>query len=104
MQLHFGKYVTGRADALTDAALPIRTIEAKRNLSGRIVPIDRDGIRAKMVECEYFASRKIDGEFTVVACNGTEAITINPYGTVRTGIAFLDEVCERLGKAGIDKV
>ena len=43
-------------------------------------------------------SRKIDGECTLVYIEGSECCSINPGGVVRSGLPFMQEAIELLGK------
>ena len=101
LQTLLGAYHSGRADALTEASYHLRAQDARRQLSARMTPVDREGIRSQFPDAEYLVSRKIDGEFTCVVCDGGQAVTINPGGTVRYGLPLLQEVCERLNRSGI---
>ena len=100
-QIMLGDYGVCRAAALADPALHLRTQDFRRQLSGRMIALERKHISERMPACDYFVSRKIDGEFTIIAIDGTSACTVNPGGTVRIGLPVLDEACALLAKAGI---
>ncbi|MCC2667844.1 MAG: ATP-dependent ligase [Armatimonadetes bacterium] len=101
LQTLLGGYSAGFADSLSDLSFQVRAQEARRRLAARMVAVDRSGIQRKMPDGEFFVSRKVDGEFTIVVCNGSEAILVNPGGTVRCGLPVLEEICGQLGRAGI---
>src|SRR6185436_10352720 len=100
IQITLGDYGTCRATALSDAGLHLRTQEFRRHMGGRMMALDKKGMKQKMPACDYLVSRKIDGEFTVLVIEGNSACTINPGGTVRIGMPFVSEACSLLSKAG----
>lgn len=102
LQTVLGSYQAGKADALSDASYLLRAQDFRRRLAGRIVALDREGISAKLPpDSAYDVSRKLDGEFTLLILRDGEAFSINPGGTVRVGLGFLEEARDRLGKAGV---
>jgi hypothetical protein len=104
-QILLGDYAVARPSALADSSLHHRAQEFRRALSARMVALDKRAMHEKMPSCDYFVSRKIDGEFTIllVDCPAGTALTINPGGTVRIGLPVLEEACALLGKAGIQR-
>ncbi len=64
-----------------------------------MMALDKKAMHEKMPACDYFVSRKIDGEFSILAINGSSACTINPGGTVRVGLPVLEEAYALLGKS-----
>jgi hypothetical protein len=102
-QILLGNYAVARPGALADPSLHQRAQEFRRALSGRMMALDKSAMREKMPDAEYFVSRKVDGEFTLILVEGTNACSINPGGTVRIGYAALDEACKCLGKAKINR-
>lgn len=96
-----GDYQTGPASALFDPLLHARAQEYRRRLSGQMRPFSGDDIfripRAK----GYYAARKYDGEFTLLAFNGSDIISVNPGGTVRTGLPCYREAAELLARASV---
>ncbi len=66
-------------------------------------PLDLKDIRKKMPKADYFVSKKVDGEFTVLIFDGTEAVTLNPGGTVRAGLPVTQEAAQLLSKAGVKR-
>jgi ATP-dependent DNA ligase len=101
LETKLGDYAIASATALADTTPHQRAQEYRRHAGARMVALDKDDIRTKLPESEYHVSRKIDGEFTVLIFDGKQAATINPGGTVRMGLPFINEAAEVLGKAGV---
>ncbi|HEY4262330.1 MAG TPA: hypothetical protein VGM98_19370 [Schlesneria sp.] len=101
VEILLGHYGTASATALTDNTLLPKVQEYRRLASGRMQPLDRDGIAHKIPAGEYHVSRKVDGEFTVLAFRDGMAFSINPGGTVRVGLPCLEEAAKLLSKAGV---
>jgi len=99
--LKFGAYGTAPATALTDSLLLPRVQSFRRQLGARMIAVDKETAKKKIPTGEYHISRKIDGEFTVVVVRHGEAVTLNPGGTVRTGMPMLAEALERVTAAGV---
>ena len=100
LSIKLGDYSTGPATALSDGSLLPRVQEYRRQ-SRRMYPLDREDIRRKIPKADYHASRKIDGEFTVLIWSDGDICTLNPGGTVRVGLPFLDEAAKLLSKAKV---
>jgi hypothetical protein len=94
-------YGVATASALTDIAPWQRAQDYRRAAAARMMPLDRKDLRTRLPAGEYQLSWKIDGEFTMLVYRQGEACTINPGGTVRIGLPFLTEACERLRAAGV---
>ncbi|MEQ1904709.1 MAG: hypothetical protein ABL888_11025 [Pirellulaceae bacterium] len=101
LEIKFGRYFVGGANALFDPFLHSRVQDYRRNTSGRMMPLDQGDVATKIPTNEYFASEKLDGEFTVLAFREDQAITLNPGGTVRMGLPAIDEAATLLGRAGV---
>jgi len=97
-----GAYRTGDAEALADPEW-LRTARLRRRQLGeRMRAYDIATARERLPAADdYFISRKIDGEFTVLVFQGGACLTLNPGGTVRVGAAFHDEAAALLKKAGV---
>ncbi len=95
-----GDYASGNARCLLNPFLHIVAQEYRRALAARMVALDKPAMKQKLPECDYFVSRKIDGEFSILAIDGKSACLINPGGTVRCGIPFQAEACKLLADAG----
>jgi ATP-dependent DNA ligase len=101
LEIKFGRYFVGGANALFDPFLHSRVQDYRRNTSGRMMPLDQGDVATKIPTNEYFASEKLDGEFTVLAFREDQAITLNPGGTVRMGLPAIDEAATLLTRAGV---
>ena len=84
LETKLGAYATANAYELTDPTSHHRTQEYRRLASSRMMALGKEDIRRKLPEGEYHVSRKIDGEFTVLAYDGKQALTVNPGGTPRS--------------------
>ena len=96
-----GNYATAPANALKDPMLHPKVQMFRRRMANNMRPLDKSDISKRIPTDEYHISRKIDGEFTVLLFDGESAITVNPGGTVRTGLDFMAEAASLLKKAGI---
>src|ERR1044072_8806512 len=96
-----GGYFVGTADALADPTLQARTQEYKRRLSGMMRPISSVDISRILHANGYYASRKYDGEFVLLAFDGSDVLSINPRGTVRGGLPAYEEAEKLLKKAKV---
>lgn len=101
LEIKFGPFRVGNASSLNDPLLLSQVQDYKRLTSSRMIPLDESDIAAKVPSAEFLASRKIDGEFSVLAFRNGQALTVNPGGTVRVGLPLLDEVTSRLQAQGI---
>lgn len=101
VEILLGHYGTAPASALSDAGLLPKVQEYRRMASARMQPLDREGITHKIPAGEYHVSRKVDGEFTVLVFRDGTAFSLNPGGTVRIGLPWLEEAAKSLSKAGI---
>ncbi len=101
LEIKLGGYATAQAGALADGSLLPRVQEYRRLAGARMVALEKRDIRAKIPAGEHHVSRKVDGEFTVLVFDGKDALTLNPGGTVRTGLPLMAEAAARLAKAGL---
>src|SRR5262249_58309571 len=62
-------------------------------------PLDEAGLQ-KLPAADYHVSLKIDGEFNLLVYATSQAILVNPGGTVCTGLSCLDEAAGQLQQAG----
>lgn len=97
-----GAYRTGDPEGLADPEW-LRTARLRRRQLGeRMRAYDIATARERLPSAdEYFISRKIDGEFTVLVYRDGVCLTLNPGGTVRVGAAFHSEAAALLTKAGV---
>lgn len=101
LEIRLGKYGTAPPTALSDLSLLPRVQDYRRHVAGRMYPIGKEDIRRKIPPAVYFVSRKMDGEFTALSFQDGEAICLNPGGTVRVNLPWLQEAAECLAAAGI---
>src|SRR6187455_3240527 len=101
LEIKLGDYGMASATALADPTLLPRVQEYRRLASARMQPLDRTDIREKIPAAEYHVSRKVDGEFTVLILRDGQAFSLNPGGTVRVGLPWMDEAARLLSKAGV---
>ncbi|NNE93112.1 MAG: hypothetical protein HKN23_15825 [Verrucomicrobiales bacterium] len=101
LEIKLGKYATAAQSALTDNLLLGRVQSYRRQIGGRMVALDKKQAERKIPKGEFFISRKLDGEFSMLAYDGEEIILLNPGGTIRAGLPLLDEAAAILEKAGI---
>lgn len=96
-----GDYFIGVADALADPTLQARAQEYKRRLSGMMRPLSSEDISRILPANGYYVSRKYDGEFVLIAFDGSQLLSINPRGTVRGGLPAYEEAEKLLKKAKV---
>src|SRR5689334_22298163 len=101
LEIKLGDYGTASATVLADPTLLPKVQEYRRLASARMQPLDRDDIKQKIPAAEYHVSRKVDGEFTVLIFRDGQAFSLNPGGTVRAGLPWMEEAAKLLSKAGV---
>src|SRR5262245_13464461 len=103
MEIKLGDYAVGTSGALNDPLLVTRAQDYRRMTSARMLPLDASEVTKKVPAGEYHVSRKVDGEFDLLAYQDGEALLVNPGGTVRTGLPLLKEAAETLKKSGVKR-
>jgi ATP dependent DNA ligase C terminal region/ATP dependent DNA ligase domain len=103
MEVKLGEYLVGPATALVDPMLQARAQDYRRQSAARMMPMEANEIRERLPSAEYHVSLKVDGEFDILAYADGEILTVNPGGTVRTGLPFMKEAADLIKKAGIKK-
>ena len=101
--IKLGDYAVGPATAVADASALVAAQDYRRSAAARMMPIGQADIPSKIPSGDYHVSRKVDGEFTVLNFVEGSAFSINPGGTVRIGLPWLQEAAEALSAAGIKK-
>lgn len=96
-----GDYCTGKAADLADPMLQARAQEYRRSISAAMRPLAPQDIFSIPRSRGYVATRKYDGEFTLLAFDGDSVISVNPGGTVRTGLPCFAEAEKLLKKAKV---
>jgi hypothetical protein len=100
LEPRLGEYAVGSTDALADPSLHPAVQEYRRRLSSQMFPLEREDIEKKIPKSDCYVSRKVDGEFTVLVFRDGAVFTVNPGGSVRAGMPWLDEARTRLERAG----
>ncbi len=96
-----GEYAVGPATALSDSNILNLTQDYRRQVAGRMAPLAPEDIESRIPKGQYHASRKLDGEFSTLVYQDGHAFCINPGGTVRTGLPFLQEAAQTFAAANI---
>ncbi|MDF1816987.1 MAG: hypothetical protein P1V20_32605, partial [Verrucomicrobiales bacterium] len=96
-----GSYGVAPGTALEDPMWLPRVQAYRRQLGARMIAFDKYTASKKVPGGEFYISRKIDGEFSVLIYQDGNAVLVNPGGTVRVGLPVLDEAKGLLKKAGI---
>jgi hypothetical protein len=99
LQILFGSYAVGNSQVLANPFVPIKAQEYRRNLGSRMMALDKNSVKEKLPACDCFVSRKMDGECTLLLIDGDQCCSINPGGTVRTGLPFMQEAVELVARS-----
>ena len=99
--IKLGSYGVGAGTAIKDPKVVPAVQNYKRQIASRMFPLGRNDIDRKVADAEYFVSRKIDGEFTVCVYRDDQLYSVNPGGTVRTGMPWQQETLEILKAANV---
>jgi len=94
-------YCIGPVRALEDPSLHARAQEYRRRLSGMMRPLSGEDAFKIPKARGYYAMRKYDGEFAMLAFDGKKLISVNPGGTVRVGLPAYKETEKLLQKAKV---
>ena len=97
----YGEYCTGKAADLADPSLHARAQEYRRKLSGGMKPVSAEDAYRIPKAKGYYATRKYDGEFAMLAFDGEDLISVNPGGTARSGLPCFVEAAKLLKKAKV---
>jgi hypothetical protein len=101
LEIKLNGYGTAPASALADPSLHPRVQDYRRQAASRMVGLEPRDIRTRVPATSYHVSRKVDGEFTVLVYRDGEALSLNPGGTVRMGLPWMDEAAGLLSKGGV---
>jgi hypothetical protein len=74
VEIKLGDYGVAAATALKDVTWHLKTQDYRRQIGARMYPLDKEDIRQKVPTADYHVSRKVDGEFTVLAFQRGQAI------------------------------
>jgi|ERR1043166_960710 ATP-dependent DNA ligase len=94
-------YCIGKATDLADPSLHVRSQEYKRKIGGLMRAMPAEDIARLPRARGMFVSRKYDGEMALVFFDGKKIISVNPGGTVRSGLPCYDEAEQLLKKAKV---
>ncbi|MDP7015878.1 MAG: hypothetical protein QGG36_08765 [Pirellulaceae bacterium] len=100
VEIKLGEFGVAPATALTDIGMHALVQDFRRQTGLRMYPLAKEDVRKKLPEASYHVSRKIDGEFTVAAYRDGQIVTVNPGGSVRTGMPWQQDAAELFEKAG----
>ena len=101
LEIKLGSFAVAAGTALSDPLLLPRVQAYRRGLGNRMIALDARGAKDKIPSGCFLISRKVDGEFNALVFDGSEAILVNPGGTVRAGLPVLDEAASLLKKGGV---
>jgi hypothetical protein len=101
LEIKLGRYATAAASALADGSLLGQAQEYRRQSASRLYPLAREDIAKRLPNARYHVSRKIDGQFDMLVYRQDQVFTVNPGGTVRTGLPWHEEARQRLQAAGV---
>ncbi len=99
--IKLGSYGVGAGTSIKDPKIVPTVQNYKRQIASRMLPLGRQDIDRKVADAEYLVSRKIDGEFTVCVFSDEQLYSVNPGGTVRTGMPWQDEALAILKAANV---
>ena len=103
MEVKLGRYAVGPATVVPTPHALAAAQDYRRGSASRMIPVGIDDLSAKVPTADYHVSRKLDGEFTLLCYAQGEVFSINPGGTVRVGLPWMDEVAQLLEQAQISQ-
>ena len=104
LQVLLGGYAVGKAQCLADPFLSLKAQGYRRQLSTRMLALDKNMAKERLPASDCFVSRKVDGECTMLLIDGSECCSVNPGGVVRSGLPFMQEAVELLAKTKFKQV
>lgn len=104
LQVLLGSYAVGKSQALTDPFLSIKAQGYRRQLSSRMMALDKNMAKERLPASDCFVSRKVDGECTILLIDAGDCCSVNPGGVVRSGLPFMNEAVELLAKTKFKQV
>ncbi|MCA9194890.1 MAG: ATP-dependent DNA ligase [Planctomycetales bacterium] len=100
-EIKLGGYAVGNSACLTDPTIVSQAQEYRRQVAARMIPLGKEDVSAKLPASDYLVSRKVDGEFNLLVWEDGQACCVNPGGTVRIGLPWLEEAAQTLQNAGV---
>lgn len=93
-------YYEGTSDAVDKASVQ-RAIDYKADVCKKFINLNFDQIDLRLTGSVFYASRKVDGEMSVLFFNGVDAVIINRSGRVRMGLPCVEDAKRTLIAAGV---
>ena len=103
-QVVLGRYASGASTCIQDPRILPAVQQYKRQVASQLIPVARHDISRRIPDANFFVSRKIDGEYNALIYRNGEMFTLNPGGTVRTGLPFFEQARSQLDQAGFNDV
>ncbi|MEM9413398.1 MAG: hypothetical protein AAGA30_19980, partial [Planctomycetota bacterium] len=103
LKVVLGNYLSGPSTAISDPGLLPEVQQYKRLVASQLAPLAWNDINRKIPNEALFVSRKIDGEFNAAVYRDDQIFMLNPGGTVRIGLPFLEDLKSQLQKANINE-
>lgn len=104
LQIKVGQYAVGSSTALPNPRWLGMVQHYRRQAGARMIPLDREGVVQRLPNVAYHVSRKVDGEFTVLIVENGDVASLNPGGTTRVGLPFMEEAANLLQRAGVGQL
>ncbi len=104
VQIKYGAYAVTSSTSLQDPTILPKVQDYRRQFGGRMYPLDHVDIGRKIPNADFLVSRKIDGEFTVLYFDQDNLFSINPGGTIRIGLPWIEEAGCRLKEVGVGQL
>lgn len=101
VEILLGDFGVANARWLSNSDWGPRAQAYRRMTSARMQPLDVEGMKTRIPKGEYFISRKLDGEFTMLIWDGERVAAVNPGMTVRVGAPCFAEAAKLLKKAKV---
>lgn len=101
LEIKLGSYSESTATALVDIGWHARAQEYRRQASARMYPLSKSDVSKRVAKSRYHVSKKIDGQFALLIYQDGQVATVNPGGTVRTGLPWQEEAAKLLKATGV---
>lgn len=94
-------YCIGKSTDLADPSLHVKAQDYKRRIGGKTRAVSAEDAFKLPKARGYYVTRKYDGENALVLFDGERVISVNPGGTVRSGLPCFEETEKLLKKAKV---
>jgi ATP-dependent DNA ligase len=101
LEIKLGSYSESNATALVDIAWHARAQDYRRQAAARMYPLSKSDISKRVAKSKYHVSKKIDGQFALLIYKDGQVATVNPGGTVRTGLPWQVEAAKLIKATGV---